>query len=218
MSAVTTAVLLLIGVLAAGLCLVLALALRPVRRAQSSPLTSLEVFRSWTAATIADAPRHPKLSPNGRVAALFACAYGLVGLGVSWATLHRLIEDYHTHQLPAPAMVAVVLVLPALIDGAAGYLLLKLRRHYRLAQQGRLTLGVVVAYGISGPPGLGRLIPTIYDFSPGSGVVVRGTGLLSSYSRVSPFFKTSVGAAVDVFYLPDAPGYNGLRLALLWEV
>jgi hypothetical protein len=53
---------------------------------------------------------------------------------------------------------------------------------------------------------------------PTGGAVVRGCALLSSYSMASPFFKTALGSVVEVFYLPDNPKCNGLRLALLWEL
>lgn len=215
---VTAAMLLLIGVVAIGFSLIIALALRPVRRAQLSPMKSPEMLKSHAVGTIADAPRRPTLSPTGQVAALFARAFGLLGLGVTWATLHRLIEDYYAHSLPPTAFVAVLVLAPTLIDGVAVFLLLKLWRHYLLAERGRLTSGILVAYGISGKPRLGQLIPTVYDFSPGSGAVLRGTGILSSYSWASPFFETSVGCGVDVLYLPDNPRCNGLRLALFWAV
>lgn len=214
----TTAVLLFFSVLVVGFGLIAAVALRPVRRARSSPLTAQERLPDHTLDTVSSDPRHPKLSPAGRVAAVFASAFGLVALGVSWATLHSLISDYRNGQLPELALIPVILLIPAIIDFVVVWLLIKLRRHYVLAQRGRLTPGIVVAYGIAGTPRLGQLVPTIYDFSPTGGAVMRGCALLSNYSSASPFFKTTIGSAVDVFYLFDRPGCNGLRLALLWEV
>ena len=215
---ITAAVLLFFSVLVTGFGFIVAVALRPIRRAQLSPMTAQDRFPDRTLDTFSSDPRHPRLSPAGRVAAVFASAFGLLGLGVSWATLHSLIGGYRSGRLPELAVIPVILLIPAVLDFVVAWLLMRLRRHYVLAQRGRLTSGIVVAYGVSGTPGLGQLIPTIYDFSPSGGAVMRGCALLSSYSTTSPFFKTTPGSAVDVFYLSDKPGCNGLRLALLWEV
>jgi hypothetical protein len=273
-----SAVLIFFGVLAIGLGIVVALVLHPIRRAQRSPVTPSQVLltRAPAAETIPGAAMHPKLSPNGDVVATFASAFGLFGIGVSWATLHNMAEEHRYRYSPAAVAtvvhsahrgsgavayqfevhgriyegttdlnighakqisihylvsdpsqsqpiqasppVAVLLLAPAVLDLPALWLLLKLRRHCVLAREGRLTSGIVVAYGIRGRVSLGQLIPTLYDFLPASGAVVRGLALLSSYSRESPFFKTSVGSVVEVLYLPDNPRCNGLRLSLLWTV
>jgi hypothetical protein len=77
------------------------------RKARNSPPTPKHAFSRQIPDTVPGESRRPKLSASGRVVVLFACPAGLIGLGVTWATLHRLLEDRRYDQAPTATAVIV---------------------------------------------------------------------------------------------------------------
>lgn len=77
------------------------------RGARNSPATPAHAFSRQVADTAPEQSRRPKLAANGRVMVFFACPTGLLGLAISWATVHKLLEDHRYEQAPT-ATAAIV--------------------------------------------------------------------------------------------------------------
>jgi hypothetical protein len=77
------------------------------RKAKNSPATPLYAFSRQIPDTAPGQSQRLKLSANGRVLVVFACSFGLVGLAISWATVHKLLEDRRYEQAPTATAVII---------------------------------------------------------------------------------------------------------------
>jgi hypothetical protein len=211
---------------------------RRVRTIRNLPLTPLDAFHTPEAQLEPGVMFRPRLSRLGRTAVVFAVAFGIVGAGVTVATLFRIASDdpgAEDAQVTAPTVVGaskrekrhivrmnrpaagrvpraarlIALVPAGLIDFGVGVLLWSLRRHLLLVRRGRLTTGHVVAI-----LGYGRGAVAYYDFRNDQGGVTRG----SSSLQFPLYAQVFVGSALPLLYMPDDPGFNRLRTSLLWEI
>ena len=240
-----TAVLIFFGSLALGFVGVWLLYSLGTRGARNSPATPAHAFSREVPDTAPGQSQRPKLSANGRVMVFFAFPAGLIGLAISWATVHRLLEDHRHEQAPTataatvnhkrrasdainPASnrpletslpLSVALLPPAVFDVAFLWLVWKLRRDYVLIRRGRLSMGIVVGFaGNNKAPGLQSLVTTFYDFLDAQGTVRRGHSILAHYTGRGPYCHTAVGSGVEVFYMLESPERNALRGSLSWDV
>jgi hypothetical protein len=101
--------------------------------------------------------------------------------------------------------------MPLIFTVAFVTLALHLRRDYLLARRGQPTRGRVVGYAFGG-----YSVLAYYDFLSAQGQVLRGSSFLANYTSASAYRKTAPGAAVEVLYLAEKPGCNGLTLGLWW--
>lgn len=186
---------------------------RRVRTIRNLPLTPLDAFRTPEAQLEPGTIVHPRLSRLGRTAVVFAVVFGIVGAGVTVATLYSIISDHRLArdgQVGAPRAVQLIALLPAaLIDFGVGMLLWSLRRHLLLVRSGHLTTGHVV-----GIVGYGRGAVAYYDFRNGQGGVTRG----SSSLQFPLCAQVYVGSALPLLYMPDDSQFNRLKTSLLWEI
>ena len=77
------------------------------REARNTPATPAHAFTRQVPDTTPGQSQRPKLAAIGRVMVLFACPAGLVGLIVTWATAHKLMEDHRYEQAPTASAVIV---------------------------------------------------------------------------------------------------------------
>ncbi len=208
---VTASVLIFFGALALSFLGVYALWAHGNRKASSSPLTLSHAFSREIPETTPGLSARPSLTSGGRIVVIFAWIAGLIGVGVTWATLHGLLEG---RLAQAHFPVSIALLIPGLLDLACLLQVWKLRRDYVLVKTGRLTIGKVVGYGSAS----GQSVLTCYDFPNAHGGVTRGRSVLSNYTAASPYLQTALGSGVEVFYLADEPERNGLKWSLCWEV
>jgi hypothetical protein len=102
-----TAVLIFFGSLIVGFVGVWLLYSLGTRDARNSLATPSHAFSRQVPDTAPGRSQRPKLAANGRVMVFFACPAGLVGLAISWATVHKLLEDRRYEQAPT-ATAAIV--------------------------------------------------------------------------------------------------------------
>jgi hypothetical protein len=195
------------GVMALGALGVYGLIRRATRGARSAAPTAPSAFSREVPDSHPGTLAHPRLSPGGRVAVMFASVAVVLGVAITAVTLASIAQS----PLPVP----LALLAPLTIDACFLVLALRLRRDYVLARRGRLTVGKVVGYAFGST---GYSVLAYYDFPNARGGVTRGCCFLSNYTSASPYRATAVGSGVEVLYLEEEPARNALQRGLWWMV
>jgi hypothetical protein len=77
------------------------------RKVRNAPRTPESAFRPGSSGAALDLADRLRLSSTGLAVLVFGIPVGLIALGLSWGTGHRLLEDYRSEQAPQSSAVII---------------------------------------------------------------------------------------------------------------